>query len=79
MLPLPGSIVTALLGLLASSCSQPGIVLGQMPVTLPLPNGIDVGFNHRAISRYRSPLSGAWRSGDNLEQMLINVIQSADL
>ena len=78
MLPLRGLIVTTLLGLVASSCSQPGIVLGQMPVTLPLPKGIDVGFNHRAISRYRSPLSGEWRSGDNLEQMLINAIQSAE-
>ena len=78
MLPLRGLIVTTLLGLVASSCSQPGIVLGQMPVTLPLPKGIDVGFNHGAISRYRSPLSGAWRSGDNLEQLLINAIQSAE-
>ena len=78
MLPLRGLILTGLLGCIASSCSQPGIVLGQMPVTLPLPNGIDVGFNHGAISRYRSPLSGTWRSGDNLEQMLINAIQSAE-
>ena len=78
MLPLRGLILTGLLGCIASSCSQPGIVLGQMPVTLPLPNGIDVGFNHGAISRYRSPLSGAWRSGDNLEQLLINAIQSAE-
>ena len=78
MLPLRGLILTGLLGCIASSCSQPGIVLGQMPVTLPLPNGIDIGFNHGAISRYRSPLSGAWRSGDNLEQLLINAIQSAE-
>ena len=78
MFPLRGLIVTALLGLVASSCSQPGIVLGQMPDTPPLSSGIDVGFNHRAISHYRSPLSGAWRSGDNLEQMLINAIQSAE-
>ena len=34
MLPLRGWIVTGLLGLLASSCSQAGVVLGQMPVDL---------------------------------------------
>ncbi|MDB4683226.1 phosphatidylserine/phosphatidylglycerophosphate/cardiolipin synthase family protein [bacterium] len=78
MLPLRGLIVTVLLGLVASSCSQAGVVLGQKPVDLTVPNGIDVGFNHRAVSRYRSPLSGAWRNGDNLEQMLINAIQSAE-
>ena len=61
MLPLRGSIVTALLGLVASSCSQSGVVLGQKPVDLTVPNGIDVGFNHRAVSRYRSQLSGADR------------------
>ena len=78
MLHLRGFFVTALLGLLTSSCSQAGVVLGQMPIDLTLPNGIDVGFNHSAVSRYRSPLIGEWRNGDNLEQMLIDAIQSAE-
>ena len=78
MLPLRGWIVTGLLGLLTSSCSQAGVVVGQMPIDLTSPNGIGIGFNHRAVSRYRSPLSGAWRNGDNLEQMLIDAIQSAE-
>ena len=78
MLPLRGWIVTGLLGLLTSSCSQAGVVVGQMPIDLTSPNGIGIGFNHRAVSRYRSPLSGAWRNGDNLEQMLIAAIQSAE-
>ena len=77
-LPSRGWIATGLLGLLASSCSQAGVVLGQMPIDLTLPNGIDVGFNHRTGDRYRSPLSGDWRNGDNLEQMLIDAIQSAE-
>ncbi|MDA9639233.1 phospholipase D-like domain-containing protein, partial [Synechococcus sp. AH-779-G23] len=77
-LPLRGWIVTALVGLFASSCSQAGVVLGQMPVDLAEPKGFKVGFNHRTVSRYRSPLSDAWRNGDNLEQMLINAIQSAE-
>ena len=49
-----------------------------MPIDLTLPNGIEVGFNHRTGDRYRSPLSGDWRNGDNLEQMLIDAIQSAE-
>ena len=73
-----GWLATGLLGLLASSCSQAGVVLGQMPIDLTLPNGIEVGFNHRRGDRYRSPLSGDWRNGDNLEQMLIDAIQSAE-
>ena len=73
-----GWLATGLLGLLASSCSQAGVVLGQMPIDLTLPNGIEVGFNHRTGDRYRSPLSGDWRNGDNLEQMLIDAIQSAE-
>ena len=77
-LPSRGWIATGLLGLLASSCSQAGVVLGQMPIDLTLPNGIDVGFNHRTGDRYRSPLSGDWRNCDNLEQMLIDAIQSAE-
>ena len=40
--------------------------------------GIDVGFNHRGDRRYRSLLSGEWRNGDNLEQMLIDGMQSAE-
>ena len=77
-LPVRGWLATGLLGLLASSCSQAGVVLGQMPIDLTLPNGIEVGFNHRTGDRYRSPLSGDWRNGDNLEQMLIDAIQSAE-
>ena len=77
-LPARGWLATGLLGLLASSCSQAGVVLGQMPIDLTLPNGIEVGFNHRTGDRYRSPLSGDWRNGDNLEQMLIDAIQSAE-
>jgi phosphatidylserine/phosphatidylglycerophosphate/cardiolipin synthase-like enzyme len=78
MLPLRDWIVTGLLGILTSSCNQAGVVVGQMPIDLTSPNGIAIGFNHHAVSRYRSPLSGAWRNGDNLEQMLIDAIQSAE-
>ena len=76
--PLIGLIVSAISGLLASGCSRAGVVLGQPPVDLGLPVGIEVGFNHRDGDRYQSPLSGEWRNGDNLEQMLIAAIQSAE-
>ena len=78
MVPLRSLIVMVLFGLLASGCSQTGVVLGKPPVDLSLPEGFDVGFNHRSVSRYRSPLSGEWRNGDNIEQMLIDAIRSAE-
>ncbi len=44
---------------------------------LPLPPGIQVAFNHRGESRYRSPVSGRWRQGDDLEALLIASIAEA--
>ena len=64
--------------LLCSGCSQAGSVVGQSPAALALPNKIDVVFNHNATSRYRSPLTGAWRNGDDLEQWLIAAIDAAN-
>jgi len=39
---------------------------------------MEVVFNHRRGSRYRSPLTGAWRDGDDLEQFLIDAIDAAE-
>ena len=64
--------------LLCSGCSQAGSVVGESPAALALPNKIDVVFNHNATSRYRSPLTGAWRNGDDLEQWLIAAIDAAN-
>ncbi|MCB4400585.1 phospholipase D-like domain-containing protein [Synechococcus sp. MU1625] len=64
--------------LLCSGCSQAGSVVGESPAALALPNKIDVVFNHNATSRYRSPLTGAWRNGDDLEQWLISSIDAAN-
>ena len=63
--------------LLCSGCSQAGSVVGESPAALALPNKIDVVFNHNATSRYRSPLTGAWRNGDDLEQWLIAAIDAS--
>ena len=43
----------------------------------PLPPGIRVAFNHRGEVRYRSPVSGQWRQGDDLEAMLLESIAAA--
>ena len=64
--------------LLCSGCSQAGSVVGESPAALALPNKIDVVFNHNATSRYRSPLTGAWRNGDDLEQWLIAAIDASN-
>jgi phosphatidylserine/phosphatidylglycerophosphate/cardiolipin synthase-like enzyme len=67
----------ALVTLLTASCSQPGQLLGKIPAEPPLPPGINVAFNHRDGARYRSPLTGQWRNGDNLEQLVIEAIATA--
>ena len=64
--------------LLCGGCSQAGSVVGHGPADLALPDQIDVVFNHNAASRYRSPLTGAWRNGDDLEQWLIAAINTAN-
>ncbi len=35
-------------------------------------------FNHREGRRYRSPLTGKWRNGDDLEQTLVDAIDAAE-
>ena len=66
----------ALLPLLCVGCSQPGELLGRAADDPPLPKHITLAFNHRDGSRYRSPIDGQWRNGDNLEQMVIDAINA---
>ena len=47
------------------------------PSRMPLPAGIEVAFNHRPQARYRSPIDGAWRRGDNLEALVLESIDRA--
>ena len=72
------TVAVAGLLLLNSACSEPGQIVGKTRPDLPLPPGINVGFNHRDRARYRSPLQEQWRNGDNLEQQLIAAIDRAD-
>ncbi|QNJ01259.1 competence protein [Synechococcus sp. A15-62] len=64
--------------LLCSGCSQAGSVVGKAPPDLTRPHQIDVAFNHNARSRYRSPLTGDWRNGDDMEAWLIDAIDGAN-
>ena len=70
------------LALLAASgllvgCTAVATVGGAPEPEPPLPQGFTVAFNHRSGNRYRSPVSGEWRQGDDLEAMLLNAISSA--
>ena len=77
--PLKAGVTTAsALSFLLLSCSQPGTVVGRGGEPLAMPNGITLHFNHRDSSRYRHPLTGEWRNGDDLEQALIAQIESAE-
>ena len=58
-------------------CSQQGRLFGTPAAALSQSSDIQVVFNHRRGGRYRSPLTGAWRNGDDLEQFLIDAIDAA--
>ncbi|HYP03881.1 MAG TPA: phosphatidylserine/phosphatidylglycerophosphate/cardiolipin synthase family protein [Cyanobium sp.] len=63
---------------LLGGCSMATARLSGGPAAdLPLPKGIEVAFNHRAEHRYRSPIRGDWRQGDDLEALLLETIQGA--
>jgi len=52
--------------------------LEPLPVDqLNVPDQIAVGFNHHQRNRYQSPISGEWRDGDDIEQMLVQAIELA--
>lgn len=63
--------------LLAGCGPAPAALSGGSAQALPLPAGIRVAFNHRGDSRYRSPISGQWRQGDDLEALLLESIREA--
>ena len=44
---------------------------------LNVPDAIAVGFNHQQHNRYQSPITGGWRDGDDIEQILVQAIEHA--
>ena len=70
--------LAALLAAALSGCgAAPAALEGSPLPRAPLPPGIEVAFNHHGASRYRSPISGRWRQGDDLEAMLLRAIGAA--
>ncbi|MDB4653423.1 phosphatidylserine/phosphatidylglycerophosphate/cardiolipin synthase family protein [Synechococcus sp. AH-551-E02] len=59
-------------------CSQRGELIGAASVKqLNVPDAIAVGFNHQQHNRYQSPITGEWRDGDDIEQILVQAIELA--
>ena len=83
--PLPPALTNALalalplmLPVLLAGCAPTKARIEGTPAAdLPLPPGIQVAFNQRANHRYRSPISGRWRQGDDLEALILTAIQGA--
>jgi hypothetical protein len=63
--------------LLISGCHARAGIEGRAPAALPWPAGIEVAFNHRVTARYRSPINGQWRQGDDLEALVLQSIERA--
>ncbi|EAU72570.1 Phospholipase D/Transphosphatidylase [Synechococcus sp. BL107] len=68
-----------LLGLaVLCGCSQRGMLIGAASIKqLNVPDAIAVGFNHHQHNRYQSPITGGWRDGDDIEQILVQAIELA--
>jgi len=64
--------------ILLAGCSAQARLEGRPPKALPMPEGITVAFNHNPANRYRSPITGTWRQGDDLEALVLQSIDAAE-
>ena len=65
-------------GMVTAGCSAPAQLLGQPDQPqLPMPEGITVAFNHHGQQRYRSPITGQWRQGEDLEAFVLRSLEQA--
>lgn len=65
-------------GALLAGCSAPARLLGQPDQPrLAMPEGITVAFNHHDQQRYRSPVTGQWRQGEDLEAFVMESLEQA--
>ncbi|MCS5707172.1 phosphatidylserine/phosphatidylglycerophosphate/cardiolipin synthase family protein [Synechococcus sp. FGCU-3] len=71
----PASLLALAIAL--GSCQGKAGLTGAPPTPGPLPPGITVVFNHNDNQRYKSPINGQWRRGDNLEAFLLKGIGEA--
>ena len=72
------SLLALASALLLAGCSARASIEGQPQAARPLPDGIEVAFNHRPSGRYRSPITGQWRRGDDLEAFVLSSIDNAE-
>ena len=74
--PLP---VAVPLALVLASCAANSTFVGQQQAAGPAAaaDGMSVYFNQRRQARYRSPLTGTMRQGDDLEQVVLDVVAGA--
>lgn len=63
--------------MLLGGCQAVARLSGNAPSPGPLPPGFAVVFNHNEAQRYRSPITGQWRRGDNLEAFILQGIHDA--
>jgi phosphatidylserine/phosphatidylglycerophosphate/cardiolipin synthase-like enzyme len=72
------ALLAAAAGLLLVACGPASVQRsgGEEPLP-PLPEGVEVAFNHRSSAQYRSPISGQWRQGDDLEALILDSIGQA--
>lgn len=63
--------------MLLGGCQAVAKLSGNAPSPGPLPPGFAVVFNHNEAQRYRSPITGQWRRGDNLEAFILQGIHDA--
>jgi phosphatidylserine/phosphatidylglycerophosphate/cardiolipin synthase-like enzyme len=70
-------IPLGLLGLGGCGPAPASLVGSNEQAALPLPKDFQVAFNHREGHRYRSPVSGQWRQGDDMEAMVVRAIGEA--
>ncbi|MFZ9974248.1 MAG: phospholipase D-like domain-containing protein [Vulcanococcus sp.] len=66
------------LSLLHGCGNEAGRLVGSPASDLPLPEGIDVAFNHLEGRSYNSPIHAEARNGDNLEALVIDAIEGAE-
>jgi phosphatidylserine/phosphatidylglycerophosphate/cardiolipin synthase-like enzyme len=60
-----------------SGCQAAASLTGSATSPGPMPAGIVVAFNHNDNHRYRSPIDGQWRRGDDLEALILEGIAGA--
>ena len=78
MAPWPRLNGVIALAALLQGCSTAGQLIGAERVpSLEQHPQIQVVFNQREDSHYRSPISGQWRAGDNLEALILEAIGAA--